>query len=270
MNVLTFVNHKGGVGKTTLSITVGHRLAMDGQQVVIIDLDSQGSVAQFLGLDPSATITQFMERDEPDHYLVDTGRAGLRIVSNSPNAGLDHVPISDQANAFVDQLGMLWIAGIQTVIIDSPPSVSTSNALAFLACDSYVSPARLDRPSILGAREVWRAVERFESQLPDDSLMRDRERLFLGMVPTFWDRRRSEDKYWIEYLYRQHAGLVLPPIPTDAKLSQSLAHGQTIWEYAPRSRSVLGATEEGQLVGGFTSLTAEIKKRLLRTRPWLD
>ena len=53
MKIVSVLNQKGGVGKTTTVVNVGHRLAMEGYRVLILDLDAQGNVAETLGMEPS-------------------------------------------------------------------------------------------------------------------------------------------------------------------------------------------------------------------------
>jgi len=56
VKVITISNQKGGVGKTTTAVSLAHYLAMNGKQVLLVDLDPQGQCATNLGMDPEQGI----------------------------------------------------------------------------------------------------------------------------------------------------------------------------------------------------------------------
>ena len=60
MSVISIINQKGGVGKTTTAVTLGHGLAISGKRVFLVDLDSQGNVADCLSLEEGGELYQLL------------------------------------------------------------------------------------------------------------------------------------------------------------------------------------------------------------------
>ena len=61
--ILTILNQKGGVGKTTTAVTLASGLARTGYQVLLVDLDTQGNVADSLGLPHSDDLRRLLSPD---------------------------------------------------------------------------------------------------------------------------------------------------------------------------------------------------------------
>ena len=258
MRVIASVNHKGGVGKTTLAITLAHWLSLRGHNTVIIDLDGQGSAAQFLGLEPGPGLFPFLVPEELSPYLYATGRKNLWIIPNNKEdtAALDtrinHASIQplDLDDAIRELLPQFDYA-----ILDSAPSVGALHTAPLLACDYYLVPVKLDRASISGARSV---VDSTASLASSKTI----QQKFLGFVPNFWDRRTKDAEQWLSYLYNLDQSLVFPSIPVDAKLPEAMGQGKTILEYAPHARSIRGVKMFGSQVGGFNNLFKALMKAI--------
>ena len=123
--------------------------------------------------------------------------------------------------------------GYDVAVIDCAPSVDVLHVAALVAADRLVVPTKLDYLAVDGVNEVLASlaeIKRRSSAAPD----------LLGVLPTFFDRQTNGTLVQLKTLVNAFGRHVLPPIPVDTRLREAPAYGQTIWEYAPRSRSVVG------------------------------
>lgn len=260
MITLAIANQKGGTAKTTTAVTLGHRLALDGLRVLLVDTDVQGHVAKALGMDKGPGIRRLVDRAQ-------FGDGRLLVVEARPN--LDVIP-SDKttepakralvAMDFRERVLADALAGLagdyDVAIIDCAPSVDVLHVAALVASDYLVVPSKLDYLAVDGINEVLTSVIEIERRAPKAPEL-------LGILPTFLDRTTNETMVQLRALVKTFGGLVLPPIPVDVKLREAPAYGQTIWEYAPRSRSVVGIRNgSGQYLGGYNQFVDRVRKVL--------
>lgn len=255
MITIAVANQKGGTGKTTTAVTLAHRLALEGHRTLLVDTDVQGHVATILGLEKAPGIYRLVQWVQGlDDLLVVPARQNLDIVPGDKTtepakrilASMDfRERVLADALAELDQY--------EVAIIDCAPSVDVLHLAALVAADYLVVPTRLDYLAVDGVNEVLRSlaeVKRRSSAAPD----------LLGILPTFFERQTRETLVQLEALVEVFGRHVLPPIPVDARLREAPAYGQTIWEYAPASRSVVGvANRRGDLLGGYLEFVWRVK-----------
>lgn len=135
--VISIINHKGGVGKTTTTGSLGEALAIRGFKVLMLDMDSQGNLSQILGI------------DSPEKQIVDALLNGeeLPIVSIAPNLDLAPSDI-DLAKAEIELIvsigGVLRLKNklspllhlYDYILIDCPPSLNALTSSALIASKS--------------------------------------------------------------------------------------------------------------------------------------
>jgi chromosome partitioning protein len=80
MTILTIANQKGGVGKTTTTVTLAHGLALVGQHTLLVDLDPQGHVAFALGMDKALGLYRLVVDEDPITNVAIFSRENLDIV----------------------------------------------------------------------------------------------------------------------------------------------------------------------------------------------
>lgn len=260
MITFAIANQKGGTAKTTTAVTLGHRLALDGLRVLLIDTDVQGHVAKALGLDKAPGIRSLVDRAQ-------FGDAPLLIVEARP--GMDVIPSDKTTEAAKRVLAAMnfrervladaldSLAGRYDVaVIDCAPSVDVLHVAALVAADWLVVPSKLDYLAVDGVNEVLTSVVEIGQRSPNAPQL-------LGILPTFFDRQTNETVTQLRTLVKTFGRLVLPPIPVDTKLREAPAYGQSIWEYAPRTRSVVGvANGTGQRHGGYLQFIDRVREVL--------
>jgi len=233
--IIAIGNQKGGVGKTTTAITLGHYFARQGRRVLIVDLDSQGHTAIGLGEKPGNGLLRLMVNQEPISQIVSSVRENLGIITNNHTAETvkSHAL---QASFREYMIGVaLESADYELIFLDMPPSTNILHVSALVASDYLLVPAIMDFLALESVTKILgtaHALQNFPNVIPPT---------ILGVLPTMVERVTSETGTIISKLADTiGAQRILPPIPVDTKIRESSHRGLTIWEYAPETRSAIG------------------------------
>lgn len=249
---LAIVNQKGGVGKTTTAVTLAHGLAKLGQRALLVDLDAQGNVADALGLEKSGGLYRLLIDKAGRQAVRQSGRAGLGVIlSDQSTAQAKAVLIGRPFREQELKRTLDGLEGYDWIVLDVAPGVDVLQISALVAATHYIIPVKLDHLSLVGAGDLLATAIAQTETLGCQ---------FLGVLPTFLDRRLSETKEQLATLAQDFGRLVWEPIPVDAKAAEAPAFGQTLWEYAPHARALKGVEINSAHVGGYEQTLA----RLLR------
>ena len=262
MLVVAIVNQKGGVGKTTTAVTLGHGLALLGYRVLVVDLDSQGHVAEALGLEKTPGLYEFINSSHPRRALV-KARSNLWIVPGDKTTAVlkKEMVAMPLGGVFVLDDKLQEMGGsFDIAILDTAPSIDILQTNALLAADYLLVPTRLDHLALDGVNDVLKSLAQLKRGLGRRVEVRCR---LLAVLPTFYDRQTRETRVLLDKLIERFGHLVWPPIPVDTKLREAPAYGRTIWEYAPGTRAVKGVQgRNGSFIGGYDEIRKRVKEVL--------
>ncbi|HLE03861.1 MAG TPA: ParA family protein [Anaerolineales bacterium] len=256
--VISVVNQKGGVGKTTSVVNLGDILARMGLTVLIIDTDTQGNCADLLGLPAGNELIRMLHPDQQqplDQCIIDTGRERLQIIrSDKTTAQLKSALAGNGLAAFV-LAEALASCKHDVVLIDCAPSLDLTIHLAVLIASHWILiPAHLQQLAIKGVREAFQSIV---------TAGRHSAVQVTGILPTFLDNTEKESKIQLINLVKAFGEKVYPPIPVDAKAKEAPRFGKTLNEYAPGCRSLFGYKNGGgRQVGGYLQVAARLVKDL--------
>jgi chromosome partitioning protein len=255
MRRIAFVNEKGGTCKTTLAVNLAAFLARQGRRVLLVDLDTQGHAGKSLGCD--------VRELRPNVYdlLLDPNRPLASVARPTAVPGLDLVPANKALAEFplavaYDRERTLRLArrldaakgSYDYVVIDSPPSAGLFLTSALLAATDVVIPVATTYLALDGCAEVAATIEQLKAEHGRDDLR------VAMVVPTLYRKSVLADEVMAklrEYFPGRVAGTVLSH---SVHLDEAQGHGQSIWQYAPRSKGArmmqaLGAELLGRLEG---------------------
>ena len=249
-------NQKGGVGKTTTVVNLASSLALEGDRVLVVDLDPQGNATSGLGVDRAT-----LDRSVYDAIVGEDDLGGL-IVKTSAD-GVDLVPASIAlAGAEVELAGVdarerrlrrlldPIVDRYDVIFIDCPPSLGLLTVNALTAADAVLVPLQCEYYALEGLTQLLATID----------LVRDHlnPRLALdGVVLTMSDARTNLSAEVADEA-RRHLGdrVYQTVIPRSVRLSEAPSHGLPIDRYAAGSRGA----------HAYAALAREFRDRRAMTR----
>lgn len=239
--VIAVANQKGGVAKTTTAVTLGHGAALRGLEVLLIDVDPQGNVTDSLGLPEGNDLIGLLEKTRLEQL---NARPNLDVIrSDKTTASYKNSLAGRDYREYVLSESLEHLRVYDLIIIDCAPSVDVLHVAALTAADWLIVPTRLDQFAVKGVLEILRTVSMVNRRGGKCSLA--------GIVPTFYDRQTAETQMQLEHLVNQFGSQIWPIIPQDAKIRGANRAGKTLYEYAPKTRALIGIDGIG---GGYESV----------------
>jgi chromosome partitioning protein len=233
--IIAITNEKGGVAKTTTTLSLGAALVEAGKEVLLIDLDAQANLTLGLGVSPVKA-----HRSIADALL--NSASLLSVSRETPIPGLDLVPSNADmllAERFLTiredyerilEGALATLTTYDYVLLDCPPSLGAVSLNAMTAAQMIIIPTQPEYFSVHGLRGVLNCIRKVRKQ--------HNPRLFYKVLITMLDRRnRIHNSLSTQIRTTFGEGVFESVIETDTKLRESTVVGLPITHYYPRSRS---------------------------------
>jgi chromosome partitioning protein len=252
MEIISVINQKGGVGKTTTVINLAAGLSQLKKKILVIDLDPQGNATTGLGLsnldNSSDTIYGVLNGSkEITQVIKKTKFDGLDIItSNVDLSGLEVETADDSNRAFILKAKLTAYlnnsgGSYDYVLIDCPPSLSLLTVMALVSSSSLLVPLQTEFFALEGLTQLMKTIDRIKVNLNPDLKIR-------GILLTMYDKRNklsSEvEKEARDYFNEKVYSTV---IPRNVRLSEAPSHGMPVLIYdksCPGSKSYSNFTDE--------------------------
>ena len=193
--IISVINQKGGVGKTTTVINLAAGLSMRGKKILVIDLDPQGNATTGLGLsntdDSDQTIYSVLNGNKKiSEVIQQTNFENLNLVtSNVDLSGLEVETAGDSRRAFKlkDELTAILNdsrASYDYILIDCPPSLSLLTIMALVSSDALVVPLQTEFFALEGLTQLMKTIDRIKNNLNPSLEIR-------GILLTMYDKRNK-------------------------------------------------------------------------------
>lgn len=240
MKAWAVANQKGGVGKTTTSVTLGGLLAGRGHETLLVDMDPHGSLTSYFGLDPDTldkSVYQLFQSPPP----ADGGE--LPVQTREEHLWL--LPASTALATLERQLGTregmglvlarqlaAWSGRFEYALIDCPPMLGVLMINALAACDHLVIPVQTEFLALKGLEHMLHTLVMVtrtrKTELP------------CTIVPTLFDRRTRASLESLRLLRERHGAQLWPAaIPVDTQFREASRSGATPARLFPQARGVL-------------------------------
>jgi len=235
-HIIALFNQSGGVGKTTLTMNIGYHLAELGRKVLLVDMDPQGSLTVFMGLEPMEienTIYQAIVQQEP-----------LPIRENLH--GMDLAPASIQlSRAEMELTSALMreqrlkkalepvVNDYDFILVDCPPSLGILSVMSLVAATHVLIPIQTEFKALKGTELLLKTVLEIKS-IANNSLK------VAGMVPTMAVARTIQTTQSIESIQKiaSQVGPLLPTVPRKTDFANASQERLPLALYASKSDAI--------------------------------
>ena len=250
--IVSIINQKGGVGKTTTAINLAAGLALKNKKILVIDLDPQGNATTGLGLsnsgNSSETIYGVLNGTKNILEVIkNTQFANLDLISSNVDlSGLELETAGDSKRAFIlkDQI-MAYLKDFggkyEYIFIDCPPSLSLLTVMALVGSNSLVVPLQTEFFALEGLTQLMKTIDRIKVNLNSELKIK-------GILLTMYDKRNKlssqVEKEARDYFKEKVYSTV---IPRNVRLSEAPSHGVPVLIYdklCSGSKSYFNFTEE--------------------------
>jgi chromosome partitioning protein len=227
--VIALFNQSGGVGKSTLTMNLGYLLNMLNNRVLLIDMDPQGSLTLFMGLEPS----------ELEITIYDSIIDERPLIIHSFGNNLDLVPANIKLSGAelelvtADMRDVRLDDGIKPVkneydfiLIDCPPSLGILSYISLVASDYLLVPIQTQYKAFCGTELLLNTVARVKKRA-------NRHLKIAGFVPTMYAKANSQDTRALEAIQEQmkEFGTVFPPIPRSTVFADAVEKHLPLTQY---------------------------------------
>lgn len=237
--IISVVNQKGGVGKTTTTINLGAALADEGFNVLLVDLDPQGNASTGLGIDITdravTTYDLLLENADLQDVIRPTNVDGLVIApatTDLSSADIEMMAVEKRSFLLHDALRQPAIDafGLDFVLIDCPPSLSLLTVNAMVASHSVLVPLQSEFFALEGLSQLMLTVREVR-QTANKNLRIE------GVLLTMYDRRNNLSQQ-VEADARDALGELVfkTVVPRNVRVSEAPSYAMPVISYDPASK----------------------------------
>lgn len=250
MRKVAIITSKGGTGKTTTAVNLGHGLALCGMKVLVIDCDAQRNVAIAFDVQGAKSLCDLLQYGEVD---VVEARENLFVIDSGGRdlAEIEMVLASRSSRERRLELALKNLRGCDVVICDCSPTINLININAITYADQVIIPVSMDYLAQAGARQTMQILDEINTHSATETTI-------MGILPTFYDGRTRLSGEVLAALRERFGDLMFESvIRVNTSLRESPSFNQTIFEYAPMSR---GALDYYQLTEEFLARAQQSEK----------
>lgn len=236
-HIISVVNQKGGVGKTTTSVNLGAYLAHLGKFVLIVDLDPQANASSAFGINyreiPGGTYETMIGSHKIKDLILPTEHEGLKILPASPSlAGAAVELVGELAREHKLHQALLEVRNdFDYILIDNPPSLGLLTINGLVASDSVLIPVQAEFFALEGLGQLLGTVDLIKQSLKPELKV-------MGAVITMFDPRTKLSQEVFSELYKYFPDTIYRSvIPRSVRLAEAPSFGKSILSYDPSSKA---------------------------------
>lgn len=262
MRTIAVANHKGGSAKTTTTVNLAGALGEAGHEVLVIDMDPQGSASAWLGVpNPEVSVMEAIRgRDPIAHLIYETTAPGVHLVAASPDlVALDRRSETDIALGFMRALERLP-ARWDVVLVDCPPSLGYLAIAPLTVCHEALVPVEAHYMALAGVTSLVETMDQIRVRLNPG--------LRLGGVVACRVNRTMHARAVVARLeHRYPEAMVRTQIRESIRLAEASSFRLPITAYAPDSA---GAQDYRALAAELfepARAAARVTRRMVASEP---
>ena len=241
MIVWSVANQKGGVGKTTSTVTLAGLLGQKGHRVLMVDTDPHASLTTYLGYDPDAVTTSLFDlfqlktfsRETVKPLILETDLEGMDIIpAHMSLATLDRVMGNRSGMGLILKRALQAVAqDYDYVLIDCPPILGVMMVNALAASDRILIPVQTEFLAMKGLERMIRTLTIMQKSRPGG--------FKVTIVPTMYDKRTKASLQTLTQLKKDYPNQVwTSAVPIDTKFRDASLKHLPASHFASGSRGV--------------------------------
>ena len=228
--IISLLNHKGGVGKTTSTINIGAGLVELGKKVLLIDLDPQANLTLSLGI----------PRQKVTIYEALRGEAELEPFTAKPNMDviISSLDLSGAEMELINEAGREYILRelfvplqdkYDFILIDCPPSLGLLTLNALTSSQYVIIPLQAEFLALQGLAKIKQVIDKVKFRL-------NKNLEICGVMATMYDNRRVLNRDVVETIHKYFGEKVFKTnIRDNVALAEAPAQRKDIFAYNPKS-----------------------------------
>lgn len=235
-HIISIVNQKGGVGKTTTAINLASYLSALGKFVLLVDIDPQANATSGLGIDhknlEASIYDSLLGFKNIREIIVPTRLEGFKLAPATLNlAGANIELVNESHREFKLYDVLLEVRNdYDYILIDNPPSLGLLTINGLVAADKLLIPVQSEYYALEGLGQLLNTINLIKENLRGEIDI-------LGAILTMYDSRNKLSKDVLQELYRYFPNKIFRSvIPRNVSLAEAPSHGLSILEYDSKSR----------------------------------
>ncbi|AWG83179.1 TPA: ParA family protein [Vibrio parahaemolyticus] len=241
MIVWSVANQKGGVGKTTSTVTLAGLLSQKGHRVLMVDTDPHASLTTYLGYDSDTVSSSLFDlfqlktftRDTVKPLILETELEGMDIIpAHMSLATLDRVMGNRSGMGLILKRALQAVSqDYDYVLIDCPPILGVMMVNALAASDRILIPVQTEFLAMKGLERMIRTLTIMQKSRPDG--------FKVTIVPTMYDKRTRASLQTLTQLKNDYPNQVwTSAVPIDTKFRDASLKHLPASHFASGSRGV--------------------------------
>jgi chromosome partitioning protein len=229
--IISLINQKGGVGKTTSAINLVNYLANAGKFVLLVDLDPQGNASSGTGINTrnlkNSLYQVMISGEHPQNVIVKRNKFGYDIIPSSRDlagAGVEIVHLDNREFRLYEVLRQIR-TDYDYIIIDSPPSLGLLTINGLVASDEIIIPVQAEYYALEGLSQLLETVNLVRENLQPELKV-------MGALLTMYDRRNRLARQVVREVRDHFPGYVFESvIPRAVRLAEAPSFGKSILHF---------------------------------------